>query len=619
MSSWSQHAAPSRSSPIRMKETIFWYPQSDAFPGRQWGYSGTKRHQDSVLLSTTKRASEDKREFTFATNQRWAPVPGSYSFVDETREIIGIHEAEKSDPEFDNDANTNSAFAEDRYASNQSLEETDEDALSVNAPNDLSPTASRYSYTVEDATSGRSKRPSNFELPRRKRTTCSVSSTGTTALSNTGDVTKLLAQASVNEQVLQPLNAATDPSMGAFDSLGLEQLLDASKLLDSPSYDPAFVESPIAQIGYLPFWTNEEHQPSSAPHGQQSRWPLKDSHEAYLFRYFVREVAPLFDLCDSLRHFARVVPKRAASCPPLLNAILAAAAKRLSRIGDVDGFTVDRYYHECLRALIPSLSRATAVKDEGLLAATVILRWLEETDIPFSTASSQSHLIGTRVFLAAQEDSGGFSGLRLALFWVALRQDIFMAFIHSRPVHPSLLNKNIAPVLEAVADDCSYANKVILHCAYCIQYCFGVQEQRPSLWTELNSYLEQWNENKPWCFQSMVPEEADGSKFFPDITYISDEVLTGMQHYYLARLVLEAHNPETPRLGPARREALEAVNQRIKKLVRIICGSAEARYVNAAISIVMAGDRFTDRLEQEVLYNLLVKIETQAAWPTGAA
>jgi hypothetical protein len=74
----------------------------------------------------------------------------------------------------------------------------------------------------------------------------------------------------------------------------------------------------------------------------------------------------------------------------------------------------------------------------------------------------------------------------------------------------------------------------------------------------------------------MVPEEADGSKFFPDITYISDEVLTGMQHYYLARLVLEAHNPETPRLGPARREALEAVNQRIKKLVRIICGSAEA-------------------------------------------
>jgi hypothetical protein len=46
---------------------------------------------------------------------------------------------------------------------------------------------------------------------------------------------------------------------------------------------------------------------------------------------------------------------------------------------------------------------------------------------------------------------------------------------------------------------------------------------------------------------------------------------------------------------------------------------ADSTYSNAAISIVMAGDRFTDRLEQEVLYNLLVKIETQAAWPTGAA
>jgi hypothetical protein len=32
----------------------------------------------------------------------------------------------------------------------------------------------------------------------------------------------------------------------------------------------------------------------------------------------------------------------------------------------------------------------------------------------------------------------------------------------------------------------------------------------------------------------------------------------------------------------------------------------------------MAGDRFTDRKEQEILYGLLVKTGTQLAWPTDA-
>lgn len=32
----------------------------------------------------------------------------------------------------------------------------------------------------------------------------------------------------------------------------------------------------------------------------------------------------------------------------------------------------------------------------------------------------------------------------------------------------------------------------------------------------------------------------------------------------------------------------------------------------------MAGDRFTEPQDQEALYNILVKIDTQYAWPTGS-
>lgn len=101
---------------------------------------------------------------------------------------------------------------------------------------------------------------------------------------------------------------------------------------------------------------------------------------------------------------------------------------------------------------------------------------MEETDVPFSISGSRSHLVGTRVFLAAQHDSGEFARLRLASFWIALRQGIFMAFIHSRPVHTILLSKTMAPILAGTGDQYSYANKVILHCAYRVQYCFGGQE-----------------------------------------------------------------------------------------------------------------------------------------------
>lgn len=519
-----------------------------------------------------KRLSGDKRTFVFAANQRWVKAPKSINFVDETREIIGIHEVENQEPEPDHAIYAYSADTGVRSsASCQPINEGGSIPASVAASYLDCSTTSEELVTTRAKSAGRQKLSSNSNTSRKRRALRSASITNPTTVSSTGETTDLPAQSSA---ALQTSAAVLTPSLDDLGSFSLHKILDESTLLTSPSYESVFVDSPAAQSSSF---STEKSQSLSNVSIIQPRWPLHDSQEASLFRYFIRELAPLFDLCDNLRHFAKVVPKRAAFCPPLLNAILAAAAKRLSRIGDLDTVTGDKYYEECLKTLIPSLSSESAVKDENLLAATVILRFMEETDVPFSITGSQSHLIGIRVFLSAQEDSGEFSGLRLASFWVALRQEIFMAFIHSRPVHASLLTKNVAPILEGASDECSYANKIILHCAYCLQYCFGGQEQSLSVWTELSNYLDRWHENRPWCFQSMSPEDVGTSGFLPEITYLSDEVLTGMQHYYLGRLVLEAHSPETPRLGPGRNLAVDIVNQKLRRIVRIICGISEVR------------------------------------------
>lgn len=53
------------------------------------------------------------------------------------------------------------------------------------------------------------------------------------------------------------------------------------------------------------------------------------------------------------------------------NAILALAARHLSRVGDYPQLISNRYQQECLKHLIPMLDDMDAVLDENLLASTM--------------------------------------------------------------------------------------------------------------------------------------------------------------------------------------------------------------------------------------------------------
>src|ERR1700733_11257546 len=64
-----------------------------------------------------------------------------------------------------------------------------------------------------------------------------------------------------------------------------------------------------------------------------------------------------FDLCDPERHFALVVPQRARSCPPLLNAIFTASARHLSRLAKYKTAKGVKY----LGKLLPDLNVETAI------------------------------------------------------------------------------------------------------------------------------------------------------------------------------------------------------------------------------------------------------------------
>lgn len=305
-------------------------------------------------------------------------------------------------------------------------------------------------------------------------------------------------------------------------------------------------------------------------------WPLQSKQAADLFRYFIDDSAVCLDMCDPERHFGRIVPQRAMSCPPLFHAMLAAAAQRLSRVSAFDSRIAEVHHQNCLRTLIPELSSSTAAMDENLLASVVILRFMEEVEVsPAGPGPSGSHLIGTRLMLAAQERPCGFSGLRLAAFWVALRQDIHLAFFESRPVHPNFVLSNLESLIGPREDDCCYANRIICHFVACLQYCFGDDERTISGWEDLVRARDQWWQQRPSYFNPIYQDQSE-SLFFPELRYSSDAIVFGVQMYHFSRLLLVTHDPRIPRLGPSARVATKAVDEDVINIVRIICGVAES-------------------------------------------
>lgn len=69
------------------------------------------------------------------------------------------------------------------------------------------------------------------------------------------------------------------------------------------------------------------------------------------------------------------------SCQILLNAVYATASRHLSNLGRFHPEDADKFHDNCMGELIPSLNDdVSAILDDNLFAATVVLRTKEEMD-----------------------------------------------------------------------------------------------------------------------------------------------------------------------------------------------------------------------------------------------
>ncbi|KAJ5498737.1 hypothetical protein N7453_007788 [Penicillium expansum] len=363
----------------------------------------------------------------------------------------------------------------------------------------------------------------------------------------------------------------------------------------------------------------------------QRPWPLRDPEEARLLQHFVDKVAPFFDCTDRQQHFAIHIPYRARRCETLFNAILAMSARHLNRTTAFDPFVSDRYYQACLEKLIPALNDHGVTMDDDLLAATVILRLLEEFDVPLAGSDIRGHSFGTKAFIRSPSMITTTSSLRQAVYWSGLRQEIYNSLsLHQTPdieLRSLDLNSHFNS-LGPDAGDCAWANQAITHCAHVLVFCFGEGPRSAAVHADLKVHNQQWSETRPDTFDPyFVGEDGEVGTKFPDIRYGCPWHAIGNQYIDLAQILLSVHDPTLPTVGPLRRRLIQEadeVQDHIRSGVWKVCGaslsnaSVPPAMVVGCMAIHLCGDRFTDPHEQDHLIQVLIQTDKLHGWPTHA-
>ena len=186
---------------------------------------------------------------------------------------------------------------------------------------------------------------------------------------------------------------------------------------------------------------------------------------------------------------------------------------------------------------------------------------------------STRHLKGTSIFFPAQKTSGS-SELRRAIFWIHLEQEIYNACIHQRSVRTDFSLYDIESYKEDTGDDMWY-HKILNVAAFVSKWAFG-EDLSQNRWRELCQMVDDWEEARPPSFDPVHFRHRDPQKgkFFPEICYVTDEGVVASHFFYMAKLLLTAHDPSIPRIGPRVKSATTLMQETALSYARKMVGSA---------------------------------------------
>ncbi|KXH51054.1 hypothetical protein CNYM01_10967 [Colletotrichum nymphaeae SA-01] len=330
---------------------------------------------------------------------------------------------------------------------------------------------------------------------------------------------------------------------------------------DAPRSFSPVPRSAISEIG-----SGSHCDDPSLPEPRRSfssaNFPLEDRREADLVRHFREFIAASFDYGDPHNRISVLLLQHAALSPVLLNAVLAVSAKSKDEGDSLNFFDkpAERYYDMTMELLQPALDDAVPEVDEAHIAAAVLLRLYENIYItPLCQKTPATPIWG---FLSTHIKTPEHGTLLEAAMWAWIRIEIFRSVMRNEKLDLEIEHVDFDRSLQP-ADDDIWAWRMCLHTVDVLNHCYGENKPRET-YDQLVSYAAKWMRSVPESFTPVLNE------IFTDV-----KILAG---------IADSISPCNP------------------------------AHISACMAIVLAGDRFTIREEQDVLYELLSNTADDFSW-----
>ncbi|KAL4800793.1 hypothetical protein BDV19DRAFT_375466 [Aspergillus venezuelensis] len=364
------------------------------------------------------------------------------------------------------------------------------------------------------------------------------------------------------------------------------------------------------------------------------------SHEAALFRNFADRIAQPLDLFDPHKHFSNYATRLALRNVGLMKAILALSARYSSLSSSnsdstspsqtsnssVDPNESIQLYYETLHYVSTALQYNSYKHSEELLATAIVVSTYEMLDASEHNSNWQRHLKGVFWIQRSQDVNGASGGLRQAVWWAWLRQDLWAAFREHRRCFSFW--QPIVDYPDLSHADLAYRSVYLL--SQVVNYCTEPPpdsntsdhdpEQirlRTERGNELMEMLERWRSFASSAFKAFPSDTRDEVTGWTPIWIHPSSFGVALQVYSFAKILISLHRPVTTGFAGYR-----LFQKTLTDAVATITGIAmeltdPGCQILSAQCLFGAGLCVQDPAQQEAIITLIRACEGRTGWPMG--
>lgn len=369
---------------------------------------------------------------------------------------------------------------------------------------------------------------------------------------------------------------------------------------------------------------------------------LLNDHEAVLFRHFADSCAKWLDVLDQNRLFSTYAIRLSLKNVGLMKAILALSAKHRTKCLGIqpqqrtasvdqgmmeDGGKDDEwigYYYETLHYIRKALAYSSYTHSEELLATAIVISTYEMLDESDGSGNWQRHLKGVFWIQRSQDSDGGCGGLRQAVWWAWLKQDIWAAFRERRPclsfwapkkdladMNQHELGRRAIYLLSQAVNYSAEARKAEAMGVMPEQlFAVSLQQRREGLL----AHMERWKSFLKDEYNFLPTPQQNPDDVFTPLWVHPPDSGVALQAYSFASILITLHTPNGSGLS-----AFLRIQKQLSAAVNIICGIAmatkdEGCQMLSAQCLFGAGLCVQDHTKREKIISLIRDCEARVGW-----